>query len=126
VYLNTSAILKMELMNLIVIMIEMGALLIFHSISSRTWIVALGFGYIASYIYAKRHYHISVKATMKSTVDSLKENYNYGKWMILGCTSSLLQERGYKYISTVKKHGMNVISAIHDVFAGKTLLLQLG
>ena len=30
------------------------------------------------------------------------------------------------YISTVKMQGMNVISAIHDVFAGKTLLLQLG
>ena len=30
------------------------------------------------------------------------------------------------YISTVKKQGMNVISAIHDVFSEKALLPQLG
>jgi len=122
VIMDTYAILKMDLFNVIIVLIGMSLLVYCDIVSNLTAIVVLGAGYLAAYFFAKRKSPYPSSQNNKSIKESLKENWNYGKWALLGTTCSLAQDRGYIYIVSI----LLGLATLADISAARLFLMPIG
>lgn len=122
VVMNTTAIFKMDMVNVIVVFLGMGILVYYEIVLSLTGIMVLGFGYFSAFLFSSNRKtfksHIN-RATIKAT---LLENWNYGKWVILGVTSSLAKDRGYIYIVSA----ILGLSTLAEISATRLFLMPIG
>jgi O-antigen/teichoic acid export membrane protein len=122
VSMDTKTILIMDLLNVIVVFIGMFFLVYYDIVSSLTGIVILGVGYFVAYLFSRKKYIYKTSINKKSIKSALLENWNYGKWVFLGVTSSLLQERGYIYIVTA----LLGLSTLAEISASRLFLVPIG
>jgi O-antigen/teichoic acid export membrane protein len=120
--LKMPAILKMDLVNLGTVVSGMLLLVYWDAVSALTGIIVLGSGCLAAYLYDKRHHKYGFEFTAQSMKKGLMENWHYGKWMKLGVTSSLVQDRSFMYIATAFL-GLSVLA---EISAAKLFLMPIG
>ena len=122
VSMNTNAILRIDLANVVPVFAGMALLVHLDAVSSLTGILVLGFGYFAAYLLSKRGNLYYAPVNGESIKNALKENWDHGKWMVLGVTSSLVQDRGYIYIVSA----LLGLSALAEISAARLFLMPIG
>lgn len=119
--MNTNDIFKMDFINVAVVIAGMLLLIHFEKITSMTGMMILGVGYIGSYLAADKSDMDYSMVNKKSIKIALKENWDYGKWILVGVTSSLCQDRAYIYVITI----MMGLSTVADLAASRLFFMPL-
>ncbi len=122
VNMNINAVFIMDVLNTVTIFIGLTLLVYIDKISSLTAIVVLGSGYFVANIFAQRKNLYCSEKNNKSIKKALKENWNHGKWVFMGVTASLLQDRGYVYIVSI----VLGLEALADVSAARLFMMPIG
>jgi O-antigen/teichoic acid export membrane protein len=122
VSMNANAILRIDLANVVPVFIGMALLVHLDAVSSLTGILVLGTGYFAAYLLSKRKNPYDAPVNGESIKQALKENWSHGKWVVLGVTSSLMQDRGYIYIVSA----LLGLSTLAELSAARLFLMPIG
>lgn len=122
VSMNTRAIFIMDFMNVCIVFIGMAILVVFNLVSGLTGIIILGFGYLSAYVFSGNRKLYRSHINKNSIKSALMENWSYGKWMILGISSSLAKDRGYIYIVTA----ILGLSTLAEISASRLFLMPIG
>ncbi|HDY75104.1 MAG TPA: hypothetical protein ENH49_01130 [Candidatus Marinimicrobia bacterium] len=118
--LKTNTIFVMDLLMVLTVFGGIYLIILNKTVSAFWGLMVLGSGYTISYIYGKtktpykRVKNLFIK-------EALKENWSYGKWLLLGMFSSIFQSRSYIYIIS----GMIGLGALADVSASRLFLMPM-
>jgi glycosyltransferase involved in cell wall biosynthesis len=120
--LDTSNILKMDIVNVLSMFAVILLLMYWNAFSSATGMCVLGVGYFSAYLFANRDAKRVMWKSSEVMKEALKENWHFGKWMVAGCTFTLIQERGYIYIVSA----ILGLSTLAEISAARLLFMPIG
>lgn len=122
VLMDTNAIFRIDLANVVPVFAGMALLIHLDAVSSLTGLLVLGFGYFAAYLLSRRGDLYYAPVTGASIKIALKENWDHGKWVLLGVSSSLVQDRGYLYIVTA----LLGLGTLAEISAARLFMMPIG
>jgi len=120
--MRANKIFAMDFLNSITVIAAILLLAYYGMVTELSALIVLGLGYLVAYAVGRwnaPNYSVQPK---KNIIDSLKENWNFGKWVTLGVTCAMLQDRGYIYITSILLN----LDNLADISASRLFLMPIG
>jgi len=121
VELTTSSVFFMDTLMVVTVTVGMYVLIARNMVNCFTGLGILGAGYLSSYLFGKVAYKYTSSKDLNIR-EALKENWLHAKWIILGVSASLFQNRSYIYVVSA----LLGLSNLADVSASRLFLMPIG
>jgi O-antigen/teichoic acid export membrane protein len=120
VELTTTSVFFMDTLLVITVGVGMFVLIANDMVNSFTGLSILAAGYLSSYLFGKAKYKYTASKDLSISA-ALKENWLHAKWIILGVSASLFQNRSYIYVVSA----IMGLSSLADVSASRLFLMPI-